>query len=529
MKLRRRLSLLYGAALLGILALTGTAATALWSTGRFGQQIDAVQRRFEVAGELVGLAGTYKGQVVEVLLLGREQERELDTARIEMERALARLSVVTRAQFAALAPAQLDSELREIETTRRMVELFHAIDMSASRALQLHRNGQNDEAVSVFEREVEFRLANEFEPLLDDALTGERAEIAVSLAEITQYQLIFTIAAATIAILALALVGGLGIGTRRALLPRLQHLAQGIAAIGAGQFETRIPVTGSDEITELSETVNAMAIAIARQQDDQRQAGDQLSAEIGARTAQLRDANELLRNIDSRRAQFLADVSHELRTPLTILRGEADIALRVKGSADEQQQSLELIQSQAAELGKLLDELIAFARSDAEAQDYAMARLDIARVVTAAVQEGGVLADTREVRVTLGLEDRGSEIDGDFRRLKQALLIGLDNAVKHSPPGGRIEVSTQKIDGSVVIAIADEGPGVAPEDEAHVFERFYRAKSEVDLHNQGLGIGLGIARDIVERHGGTIVLVNRSERPGARLELTLPLIEATAP
>src|SRR5690606_37413521 len=140
-----------------------------------------------------------------------------------------------------------------------------------------------------------------------------------------------------------------------------------------------------------------------------------------------------------RRSQFLADVSHELRTPLTILRGEADVALREPGTPGPQRESLELIRGQAAELGRLLDDLIAFARSDGEAQDYAapQARLDL--VVAAAAQEGEILSESREVTLAMSIKDNGALVEADFRRLKLALIIGLDNAVKHAPPGSRID------------------------------------------------------------------------------------------
>ena len=133
-----------------------------------------------------------------------------------------------------------------------------------------------------------------------------------------------------------------------------------------------------------------------------------------------------------------------------------------------------------------------------------------------------MLAEPREAKVKLDLGDDGSRVEADFRRIRQALMIGFDNAVKHSPPGGTIGVETALLGDSVAIRITDEGPGVSDEDQPRVFERFYRGRNENELENEGLGIGLAIAKDILHRHGGTISLGNRPEG-GAVLEYILPL------
>ena len=103
-------------------------------------------------------------------------------------------------------------------------------------------------------------------------------------------------------------------------------------------------------------------------------------------------------------------------------------------------------------------------------------------------------------------------------------MIGIDNAVKHTPPGGRIDVETLRTGASVAIRIMDRGPGLDPDELPRVFERFFRGRSETDLANQGLGIGLAIGKAVVERHGGSITLANR-EGGGAVLEIMLPVAE----
>lgn len=244
-----------------------------------------------------------------------------------------------------------------------------------------------------------------------------------------------------------------------------------------------------------------------------------LAADFEVRTEELRDANRKLRETDVRRAQFLADVSHELRTPLTILRGEADVALLPGSKPQEQRRSLERIQDQAAELGQLLDDLIAFARSDGEPQALVLNHILLDDILAAAVDEGENLAEPREMTIALSLRDKGQWVDADMRRLKQALIIGIDNAINHSPPGSGIEVELSRLSDSVRISILDRGPGLSEGDQQRVFDRFYRGAGS--SNSFGLGIGLAIARGIVAQHNGTIALTNRADG-GAILTIDLP-------
>jgi signal transduction histidine kinase len=147
-------------------------------------------------------------------------------------------------------------------------------------------------------------------------------------------------------------------------------------------------------------------------------------------------------------------------------------------------------------------------------------------VVTAAAQEAQTLAAPREVTVRLQLGDQGRHLDADFRRLKQALIIGLDNAIKHSPPGTGVTIATAMEGPHAKVSILDEGAGLDEADLPRVFERFYRGQDEEDTLVSGLGIGLAIAKDIVERHGGSISLSNRPEG-GAALAILLPVEHQT--
>jgi two-component system OmpR family sensor kinase len=471
MTVRWRIILLDVVALAFIASMIAVMALGLSLAGDFVQRVDGVHRRFEVIAELDGDANNYAEQIDEV-----------------------------------------QRELSDVETTSRLLELYRAIDRAAEQVFALQREGKQAEAVDIFRRDVEYRLSNDFEALIEASLRDERNEIATELSVVRRQQSRLLLWAGALAILALACGAALGLVLNRAIVRPVQALAAGARAIAGGRLDHRIRVEGNDEFSSLSRAFNEMAGAIEQQRTGLMQAQQRLGSEVEARTSELREANHRLRDIDSRRSQFLADVSHELRTPLTVLRGEADVALRSSDDAAEQRETLRRIQTQAAELGHLLDDLLAFARSDAEDQRLDLEETAAGRIVTAAVQEGEVLASAREVLI-------------DIRRLKQALVIGLDNAVKHSPPGGRVRVETRATEGWLTIGIADEGIGIDAEDQPHVFQRFYRGRSASARPSKGIGIGLSIAKEIVERHGGTITLENQAQG-GALLCIVLPLATA---
>ncbi|RXF69912.1 sensor histidine kinase [Hansschlegelia zhihuaiae] len=521
MSLRWRIIVFEIVTLIFVALMIGVMAIALRLADDFVQRVDGVHRRFEVIAELDGNANNYAEQIAEVLLLGAEQMPDFQQARAEMVQAFDRLREVTRAEVSTLAGLdEVRTELSDVEATSRMIELYRAIDMAAERVFALQREGKQAEAVESFRRDVEYRLSNDFENLLEAALDDERGEVARELGEVREQQRRLLAWSAAIGLLALLCGAALGYALHRSIVRPVQALAAGARAIAGGALAHRIPAKGSDEFAALSRSFNEMAASLETQRTGLIAAQQRLHSEVELRTRELRDANERLRDVDVRRARFLADVSHELRTPLTILRGETDVALRGGPDPSALREALLGVQTQARDLGALLDDLLAFARSDAEDQSLEIAVLRVRDLVTAATQEGEILAGPREILIEAEFADGDACIEADARRLKQALVIGLDNAVKHSPDGGRVSVSTSEVNGRLTISIADQGEGVAETDRPRVFDRFYRGEGG-RRNAQGLGIGLSIAKDIVERHGGEIALDNRKDG-GAVLTITLP-------
>lgn len=457
---------------IALLALAGLAAWTVTITDRRIARLDGLYGELGSIHGLDAARGQYGLHLAEVLWQGREPQADLRKARLDMERAFQQLSQWARTRaLAATSERETREALQDVEQTRRMLELYHAIDLAASRSIVLERERRTTEALQVYNEQVGFRLANEFTALLDDARSGAALRLDVEHAANAEARSQLLAAWAAV----LAIVSGLAI---------------------IAMLNRRRP--GSDELARAFET----------------------------RTEELRESNRRLREIDARRTQFLADVSHELRTPLTILRGEADVALLPNSPDGDLRRSLERIQEQADELGQLLDDLIAFARSEGDQKPLQMAPILLDDLVAAAAQEGEALAEPREVTIDLQLPARGVWITGDMRRLKQALLIGIDNAINHSSPGSAIGLELEVMAAGACIRIMDQGPGLAEQDQPHLFDRYYRGKDSDGT--PGLGIGLAIAKGIIEQHHGHIGLSNRVAG-GAVLTITLPMPDGPIP
>lgn len=474
MSIRALIAALVLWAVLVLGTLGGVATHALWQSGYLAQRVASVHERLVTLAAIDGAANQYGENVAMVLLLNRNGPDFLSNSRVAMARQFARLSQVTRDQIAALAGAgDVQGALPELDNTRRMTELYHAIDRSTARMLILLREGRQEEARSLFNLDIAFRLSNELQPLIDSELQGERDEVTELEADAEAARQQVTLLAAVIA----------GVGVAGLLL--------------IGLFALRALRREATEAARLA----------------------------ALRDGAVRDAEQRLAALEMRRAQFLADISHELRTPVTILRGEAEVGLRGSPGPGDLRETLERVQGQATELGELLEDLIAYARADSEHQEFRPVIVPIADIVAGAAGEGASLAEPREVAIVTELADDGALVEGDPRRLKRVLLIGLDNAIKHSAPGSTVTIRTRRDGATVVVETADEGPGLIEDEKPRVFERFFRGSGERELHNRGIGIGLAIAREIVELHRGRISLDNRAEG-GAVLGVTLPLRKA---
>jgi len=297
------------------------------------------------------------------------------------------------------------------------------------------------------------------------------------------------------AILVLALGGGYWM-SRRALRP-VDAMTQTARSISLHNLSQRlaVPQTG-DELQRLAETLNQM---------------------MGRLESSVR-----------RMTQFTADASHELRTPITMMQTAAELALRRPRSAEEYRQALAQILEDIARASQLIEDLLLLARADAGTSAFAKAPVEAAELVEEACRQ--MLPAAGEKQIALRWEapaEPGASVMADRGALGRLLLALIDNALKYTPAGGRVEIGTEVQGAEIIVGVSDSGPGIAPGDLPHIFDRFYRADKARTSENGGFGLGLSIAQEIAAGHGGHIEVESQAER-GSRFRVRLPALDESA-
>jgi two-component system sensor histidine kinase BaeS len=289
-----------------------------------------------------------------------------------------------------------------------------------------------------------------------------------------------------IAVGLLAAAVALGAGLAWWLSLRLHALTRATAALTRGEFETRLPVVGNDELARLARDFNTLAETLA-----------------GAQAA---------------RRQWIADIAHELRTPLAVLRGEIE-ALQ-DGVRPLDAASLASLAGEASRLSRLVEDLHTLSLSDLGVLSYDRERLDLGELIEETLQaQRGALQD-KGLRADVEIGDNAM-VMGDPDRLKQVFGNLLQNSLRYTDAPGRLVIHVKQTPRGVQVDWQDSAPGVPPEELPRLTERLYRVEGSRNRASGGAGLGLAIARAIVEGHGGTLE-AHASALGGLRIEVSLP-------
>jgi signal transduction histidine kinase len=264
----------------------------------------------------------------------------------------------------------------------------------------------------------------------------------------------------------------------------LREMTAAAKAMARGDYSRRVQATSRDEVGQLATAFNQMAADLAA--------------------------------ADRQRRELIANVSHELRTPIFAI--QAVLENVVDGVSDPD--TLRTALAQTERLGRLVTELLDLSRIEAGVVPLDLEPFDVADFLAAAVREAevGASAAGRDVRFAVHAEP-GKAL-ADPGRLHQVVANLLDNAARHSPPGGTVTAAARRDADHLVIEVTDEGPGIPPDQRARVFERFTRGERAAG-HSGGTGLGLAIAQWVVELHGGSISVVD-APAPGCRIRVELP-------
>ncbi|MGH9200073.1 MAG: sensor histidine kinase, partial [Vicinamibacterales bacterium] len=226
--------------------------------------------------------------------------------------------------------------------------------------------------------------------------------------------------------------------------------------------------------------------------------------------------------MDSQRA-FIADASHELRTPIAVVRTNAELLERHISSSGAASKgdatAVEDILSESDRLGRMVDQMLTLAQADAGETTMEHETVPLHDLVEEVARSMKALAAGREIELATAIEET-VEVSGDRARLRELLVVLLDNAIKYTDPGGRVVIKLGRRQRHGTIAVSDTGHGIPAESLPHVFDRFYRVDKARSRDFGGTGLGLAIARYIVDRHGGTISI---ESQPGEGTTVTVEL------
>ena len=292
----------------------------------------------------------------------------------------------------------------------------------------------------------------------------------------------------------------------------LVPLGVGLAAAG-GRVMARAALRPVDEMASAARRIDARALArriTVRGTGDEL---DRLAETLNGMLARLENAFGGMR-------RFSADAAHELRTPLTALKGTLEVALRTDRSGAEYRAALASALEEVERLVRLAEDLLLLSRATA-GPESPRARVELESLVLDVADVGARLAKDRSVTVRVGSMAPVTVL-GDAGSLRRALLNLVENGVKYTPAGGRVEVSVAAAAGEAVIAVEDTGPGIDPRDAGRIFEPFVRLDAARDRESGGSGLGLAIARSIVVAHRGTLD-VERPAAGGSRFTIRLPV------
>jgi signal transduction histidine kinase len=248
--------------------------------------------------------------------------------------------------------------------------------------------------------------------------------------------------------------------------------------------------------------------------------------ELRRLNAEQQQTSEKLAAANKAKSDFIADVSHELRTPLTVVRGNAQVGLVLDGGG-EHAEILEEIVEESRRMSRMVEDLLFLARSDSAFLPLTFEMVTVEPFMTELAGRAAILSHERGVTLETKLEGEGL-VRMDTQRIEQAVLILVDNAAKYGQSGGKVTLASSVRSDELRIQVEDRGPGISGEELPRIFERFYRLDKARSRKLGGAGLGLPIAKVIVESHGGRIEAVSRLGE-GTKMTLCIPLLNEPLP
>jgi two-component system NtrC family sensor kinase len=229
-----------------------------------------------------------------------------------------------------------------------------------------------------------------------------------------------------------------------------------------------------------------------------------------------------LKELDRIKSDFVNTVSHDLRSPLTAILGYVELIDRVGPVNEQQKEFIRRVQISVHNITALINDLLDLGRIEA-GFDIRKEIVPISAIISYAVDGLRGRATDKNMEVNLALPESLPQVLGNPVRLRQMLSNLIANAIKYTPSGGKVTISAHSEDGQIILQVSDNGPGIPPNDQAYIFDKFYRA-SNVPIDSPGTGLGLAIVKSIVENHLGRI-WVDSTLGQGTTFTVVLPITE----
>jgi two-component system, OmpR family, sensor kinase len=492
-------------ALLAVAIVGAAALLAVWSVKSTERHLNQAEIAHNLLAEHLQLSvRSYRlfKQLTDEILIGRAaNQSDVRNKRAIISVSLARIRDLELEQRSALGA---DAAPGAVEDTDALEALIDTIIDEFESLLALPPGTPRGERVTSI---LEDRIDVSFREAVNAALERQQGVVRTMNQQVDRVHV--QLVGLSTALALAALFGALGASQLlvRGIARPLDALQEGARRLGEGHFDHRVPRGFDSEFDQMAVAFNGMAEQLSAQHASREDIRRQLEDAVDKRTRELTEANAALQRADDVRRHFFADVSHELRTPLTVIRGEAQVALRAaERDPQEYREALQAVLDQSIGLSRLVEDMLFIARADAQTIRLNRRPIDPTELTADILREMRRVADARQVTLTPAPVTDGPALLGDPDRLRQLLIILVDNAVRYSPAGGRVTVHWTPVEAGWELAVEDGGSGIDPQDLPYIFDRFFRGHGEThdDRATTGLGLGLAVAKAIVTAHGGQI-------------------------
>lgn len=296
------------------------------------------------------------------------------------------------------------------------------------------------------------------------------------------------------------LMGTLYLFVNKLMLLPLKRLKEAIKGFSEGESPPRDLLKTGDEIEELARSFYQMAERLTEYHNCLHQRISSAVKELEEANKKLIETNRLLNEANQKKSDFIARASHELRTPLTSIKGALDYLsqkLQMLGLNGDDGEFVEMIKRNTDRLIRMVNDMLDIEKIESGLQELHMRESDLSFIINECIDNFRLDAESKRIRFSLDM-DSPLPCSVDEERIKQVFTNLISNALKWSPPDSAISIKAKRLNGTVTVELTDSGPGIAPDEQHKVFEKFYKKSKD------GTGLGLAIAKSIVEAHGGEI-------------------------